>query len=935
MKGTYLSRTNFASRRLLPVLLGIGTAVLLSFAACSDSSYDELQALTPQIPDDCLRHLVASDDATFTSYAREMGAGFWFEVSRRLTAAIDGSSQERFEYTRGLIAPPLGRVAAFIRDERGDGDSFPMAYLRWLESVPPGEAVARQKMSDARREVVTDKSMTSDAKAEWLVVQAAQWRERGVLNEEAVSLWRAASQYGAAGERRRQIDLLLDAARVFRRTESYRSFCQLLGELGSAYEDAGRVDSMFVAFEEGKRVADRYQLPNQAARMRLLEALYYRRVGRLSLAHDLFNEAQLVCREFGGGHYEIRYVYEAMRFYAELSAWETVKRLVDRSRALLGGVNVQLLATQELHRVRVARMEGRYLMAMERTAEASALFEDHQRQASELPWRWEYALYLLHWARGLVDNDMPERALPLIAEGVEVTAEMASTVYPAMFAVLQARAHSDMGDGAAALQAVAAFDAAALDDPQRLRSAWVERDVIVVRTAMADGDNALARDALAHAVDRLRSLLAGMDASAHGYLWLAECDELRELMHELSGGDAATGYGIEQYWRESAVLMGSGSGGGSAASADALFAEIRANAAALQRRLGEDDLHLVYASVAGETVRWTCRFDGLRAERIAPADEGLATDVSEAWTAMATDPGDADARPPAELVASLTSLAGTLLPPEIRDGRWRVNRVLVSASGPLARLPFETLNLGSEGDYVPLIEASDVAYLRRAGSGVFEAAASPGVVLTNASVSPSLRRRHPFQPEIVNVEAEGRAVVAQHPDAVLLDGAKASKSNLTSRWQDAGFVYIATHILRDPEAPYHALIPLAEPADALDPTAAYLDIADIRDANFRRCGAVVLSGCSSGAPYVGARVVGPSIGDAFVDAGADVVIGTFWDVRDDAAAELMASFVGEASLGGANVVEPLAATRRDLIDGPKGVRHPYHWAAYSVSLGSL
>jgi CHAT domain-containing protein len=153
--------------------------------------------------------------------------------------------------------------------------------------------------------------------------------------------------------------------------------------------------------------------------------------------------------------------------------------------------------------------------------------------------------------------------------------------------------------------------------------------------------------------------------------------------------------------------------------------------------------------------------------------------------------------------------------------------------------------------------------------------------------------------------------------------------------RDASYFYFAVHTLRDPAVPYLVLIPLA--ADSLDtgPDAEYLDILDIRNCDLSRCRVAILSGCSSGAPYVALAGSGPSLGDAFLDSGSGAVIQTFWDVDDNDARNLMTAFVRLWKGTCLTEVKTLSEARRRAMMSSDGVRHPSSWASYSIKLSKL
>jgi CHAT domain-containing protein len=122
-------------------------------------------------------------------------------------------------------------------------------------------------------------------------------------------------------------------------------------------------------------------------------------------------------------------------------------------------------------------------------------------------------------------------------------------------------------------------------------------------------------------------------------------------------------------------------------------------------------------------------------------------------------------------------------------------------------------------------------------------------------------------------------------------------------------------------------LPLAVAPDA-PREHAVLDILDVRNASFRGTRLVVLSGCGSGAPWVG-TVMAPGLGDAFLDAGAAAVLQTRWEIEDAFARDLVTEFTRRFAEG-QDPVTALNAVKREA-------RHrgmaPFHWASYSIVLG--
>jgi CHAT domain-containing protein len=169
------------------------------------------------------------------------------------------------------------------------------------------------------------------------------------------------------------------------------------------------------------------------------------------------------------------------------------------------------------------------------------------------------------------------------------------------------------------------------------------------------------------------------------------------------------------------------------------------------------------------------------------------------------------------------------------------------------------------------------------------------------------------------------------PDAHVVRGSETSKQALLERWSRASIVYVAAHLERDADAPLFNYFPIAFGAASRTLEDDYLDLRDVRDSDLRRCRLVVLSSCASGEPYVAGTHSGPSMADAFLDAGAETVIHTRWRVRDESAAETAPQLAKAWLDGASHGATSWRAARTSKLRGPRGVRHPFEWAAWSLT----
>lgn len=209
------------------------------------------------------------------------------------------------------------------------------------------------------------------------------------------------------------------------------------------------------------------------------------------------------------------------------------------------------------------------------------------------------------------------------------------------------------------------------------------------------------------------------------------------------------------------------------------------------------------------------------------------------------------------------------------------------------------------------------------------------MIVVNSQPGAQLRNRYSFGPELRYVQEEGRAIAAMHEDAIIIQGLEVTKREIKKRWEHVSHLYFATHIIRDPEIPYLVLIPLSVPDGDTSPESGFLDFTDIRSADFSGCEVVVLSGCSSGAPSVFTRYIGPSLGDAFLDAGAAVVIATFWDVKDEEARKLMTLYAREPGTTDRAHIRSLCNARRKLLEEEPESSISFDWASYAIHVGRL
>jgi CHAT domain-containing protein len=369
-----------------------------------------------------------------------------------------------------------------------------------------------------------------------------------------------------------------------------------------------------------------------------------------------------------------------------------------------------------------------------------------------------------------------------------------------------------------------------------------------------------------------------------------------------------------------------------------LLNEFKNMADSARRRVEEiGAIHCMYLFKEDEIWRWTSNSGDIRRDVLDVSTDEVKKLANRTWEMMSSKCNKRNEEISKASLRDLHKLAKSLLPEEVlsTSANEKKKLLLITPDDILSKIPFETFNIGRRDRYIPLLSTHDVAYLRDMEPAPDGMGSDPGIVLVNADISKELDRRYIFQRELSQTQIEVDAIAAIDPNICCLQNADASKSNLMSFWENASFIYFASHIFRNPEVPYLMLIPLAPPKTLAGPHASYLDVTDVRSADLSKCNLVVLSGCSSGAPYVDENAVGPSLGDAFLDAGAAAVVQTFWDVRDDNASKLMKSYISSWKDPDFEKIHSLCEIRRKALQSPKGPRHPSTWAAYAIKIGKF
>jgi CHAT domain-containing protein len=189
------------------------------------------------------------------------------------------------------------------------------------------------------------------------------------------------------------------------------------------------------------------------------------------------------------------------------------------------------------------------------------------------------------------------------------------------------------------------------------------------------------------------------------------------------------------------------------------------------------------------------------------------------------------------------------------------------------------------------------------------------------SVSGPVRRDLVALPESEH-EVETIATDLPKPNTVLV-GDHATETNFKqlplSRFS---VIHLALHGYVDPEIPDRSALVFAPENAATDD--GLLQVREIRTLRIN-ANLVTLSACNTGVGPIGEEGV-ENIVNAFIEAGAESVVSTLWELQDHSTAQLMTSFYAHLAKG----EEKAEALRKAQLEILNSGAPPYYWAGVEL-----
>lgn len=876
---------------------------------------DRLVARAPRLDQDLARHLATDGEPEWQRYAHALGPRALMDGYSALYRELHGRSFVDFENDRAYFRPFLLRISASIGAECACPQ--PERYARWFLALSAREDYYIHDLCLQYVNAISVDGLTAAERLQRLDRILAETYRVGDTTLVATvqsSSARYELEAGHPERHRTRMDVALSCAR---QVEDRYLECQILGELGSMFASTGESDSMRQCFEDALALASRHRFPDQIARILTFEARHEARESRLALAADRLIEARDRCEAYRGGSSRVRLAVEFAAFLNDLGCWDLAQQSLRRVPPLLRAFPSANEAATMAH--------YRFQSDCERARAAFALGQPDEGESILTPWltqlppgsgRVGLARVFRAWAWGLHRNHRWSEALAVCERGLAHCDSAHVPDVALTLALRKARLFeqlSRLDEAASAIADVESRITLMGPDPKTRRAlAGIRASLALRRGHIGEGRAAMRR---------VFEELSRRDPQVEPDLLDQEMYDgisLRDDAHALAGMTPAAGYGFEMAWRSMALASPRERLRRAAPEIDP-FAAVD---------VPERGVHLVYRFLGSRLLRFTATHAGVSRDTLALTPEQCRLAVQQVATLLESEPVPTGHVVGPQSAAALDELARVLLPGAIRAGDDDELPVWISPDGPLQMLPFEALPVKGPDGEARLGMRSDVAYLV-GWRAPHRPALGPPLIVGNPAFPAELRRRYGWSESLPGSDAEMRHAKRFWPDAIVLQREQATKAAFLRQAPGAGAIYIAAHQTHDPVAPFLAFVPLAIGLGG-DRSDAFLEANDVRALDLDGCRMVGLAVCASGLPDPLRGHTGPSLADAFLDAGAECVVRSFWDVGDlETRAFMERLFTIQRNCD--DPARALRLARRAAIPSRGGVP-PRVWATWSVSI---
>lgn len=882
------------------IVIAVGLGIVAHHGLAAQRERQILR-LVPQLDSTLADHVARDDPGRWEAYAVESGPLPFIDGYVAIARTAAARNRSDFERDRGSFEALLLRMTDVL--EAHYASPAPARYVRLLASLAPDRAFGLLQITRGYALTWSDSTLSAADRLSRLVRWQASADSAGdpyTSMSIQSSMARLELELGHPERQRARIESALASARRF---EDDYLVCQILGELASMHLDRQHADSAAACVEEGLRLATRHRFANQMERFMRYRAQRAIQDGQYALAAKCMSDGAELTESLGGTG-RLRSSIDYARFLANLGCWDLAEAVVRRFPPLLrefpsaverDGATKYAIDADDL-RARVAFAKGDVTTGVALLRHWSLTMPSWNRRGG-------LALAHRSWSWGLQRNGRYADALVIATRGVEHCDSAHVPEDRLTLALRRTRMLEQLGSIVAAQKALddAIRRAKADGDPAVGNHTLVR--VMRARLQLREGARREGLEGLRQAFEAIRGDLAAGAADVERSQGLT----VREAVHELAGLTPEQGYGFELEWRSR------------------LRAALPARRDVFSPAPTRGETHLLYAFVDDRLLRWCAGPSGVTVDTVPLSPNACLAEVREAIGLLQSEPPAAGSQYGPATRQALERLSQQLLP-ATWPGSAGCPRVLeISPDGPLQALPFEALIAPGSGG-VPLAFASTVSY-DLGWRGTSRSAPSASLIFASPPLSPPLRRRYGSPSPLRGDDI--RDARALWPGARVLQGDSATKAAFLRAAAGATRLYVAGHHLRNPSVPFLGYLPVAAAADA-PVSDALLEASDFSGLDLTGCDLVVLATCASGAPKPSTIQPGPSLRDAFIDAGAHAVVSSFWDVDDQETAAFMRLFLTEFERDH-DPARALERARQDAV--ARSPRMPPRvWAGWSVAV---
>ena len=352
-----------------------------------------------------------------------------------------------------------------------------------------------------------------------------------------------------------------------------------------------------------------------------------------------------------------------------------------------------------------------------------------------------------------------------------------------------------------------------------------------------------------------------------------------------------------------------------------------ASAASVQAWLPGNTCALFFVTLEDRLLIWVVQRHEIRFVERPIALSALRSSVDRVRWLLRSSAGNA------RLQAALKDLYAELIEPVIPSG---TETIVIVPDGPLHGLPFSGLMNPKTGRYlvqdaiVTIAPSLSMMISAQQARRNVSTAKLRALIVGNPSRESSADEA--WLPPLPFSEDEAVHVAAVYADSTLLTGSAATKRALLEGLRNRDVVHYAGHALVDDDSP--ALSRLLLAPDSATGDDGSLLVTDLAGVSLGHTRLVVLAACSTGTGLITNGEGVQSLARPFLEAGAESVVATFWDIQDATAGEFFLDFHRRVAAGVPPATALAEVQRRFIESADPSHRRPSQWA-WAVIVGTI